>query len=345
MDQEKLQQLFQEYADKTCTAEEHAAFMAIVASQEAKAELDQLMEREWKQNPNTPMFSQHKASQLFDQIMSSAEQKGTDVKVRKLNSYSSWAVWAAASILLGLFVFFYYNSGSNIKQKQSVALQSKAVAKAKLNKVTADEHRKIKLPDGSTVVLNNNSTLEFPEDFVGGRREVILKGEGYFDIKHNPDKPFVVYAGKIKTTVLGTAFNINAYGDKQDVVVTVTRGKVMVQDESKTIGIIVPDQQIVYNKIQMKSLVMPVMAKKSIAWQERDLFFDEVTMEEAAGELSRYFNVKISFANEASKECRFTGTFLRGEGLEEILKVITSFNHTTYQKESGGFLISGNGCK
>ena len=154
-----------------------------------------------------------------------------------------------------------------------------------------------------------------------------------------------MHTGKIKTTVLGTAFNINAYDKSRDVVVTVTRGKVMVQDETKTLGILVPNQQVVVNKMQMKSQVIPVLAKSAIEWQEKDLFFDEVTMEEAAHKLSTYFNVKISFANDASKDCRFTGTFLRGERLEEILKVITSFNHIEYQKKAGEIVLSGKGCK
>jgi ferric-dicitrate binding protein FerR (iron transport regulator) len=87
-------------------------------------------------------------------------------------------------------------------------------------------HRQlINLPDGSKVVLNANSKLEYPPGFSNNTREVYLDGEAYFDIAHDPGKPFIVHTGSISTRVLGTAFNINAYRSQQFVEVTVTRVK------------------------------------------------------------------------------------------------------------------------
>lgn len=343
MNKERLTQLFQKYVDQTCTENEYKEFMDLVQNDEHRVELDLLMEKHWDAPVGEQLLSGQKASQLFEEIMVSAEEIQPGSIRRNAHSYRLWISAVAASVVLAVFALFYYQSSKTEGTPSQNLTQVQHTPAISMH--TEHEHRKVKLPDGSTVVLNDNSTLEFPESFSGANREVRLKGEGYFDIKHDEDRPFIVYTGKIRTTVLGTAFNVNAYDRDHDVVVTVTRGKVRVDDEEGMLGVIVPNQQIVISKKEKKTELLPVMAKKVVEWQEKDLFFDEVTMEEAAMELSRYFNVKIRFVTEESKGCRFTATFLKGERLDEILQVITSFNHAEYRKEAGEILISGKGCK
>lgn len=70
--------------------------------------------------------------------------------------------------------------------------------------------RHLTLPDGTTVVLQANSRLRYPEKFTGNTREITLSGEAYFDVAHDAQKPFIIHTGKIRTTVLGTAFKISA---------------------------------------------------------------------------------------------------------------------------------------
>ncbi|SMC80814.1 FecR family protein [Pedobacter nyackensis] len=345
MSKGRLTHLFQKYADRTCTQAEYAELMALITDENKATEIDMLMNDEWENHVNGPELDKNNVNQLFGRVLSAVDyDEATDQPV-KLNPVRSWIIWAAATVLLGVLVFLYYgsNRSDSITPNQAEIVNNKT--ESLINLVAVDEHRKIKLPDGSIVILNNKSTLEFPEDFLGSTREVVLKGEGYFDIKHNPEKPFIVHTGKISTTVLGTAFNIKAYDKENDVVVTVTRGKVMVKNEHKTLGIITPDQQIIFNKTEMKSLLKPVLASKTVEWQEKDLFFDDVTMDEATVQLAKRFNVNIKFANEQSKDCRFTATFLKEESLDEILQIITSFNHITYQKKAQEIIISGKGCK
>lgn len=344
MSKERLTHLFQKYAEKTCTQAEYAELMTVINDEVNYDEIDLVMNNEWEHHINSPKLEQGKVDQLFDKILAAGDYHDKIKKPVKLNGNRSWALWAAAILFLGIFVFLYENKTvvPGLVDKAKTAARN---IQPSVNIAAVGEHRKINLPDGSIVILNNGSTLEFPEQFLRVSREVILNGEGYFDIKHDAEKRFIVHTGKISTTVLGTAFNIKAYDKEDNVVVTVTRGKVMVKDDNKTLGIIVPNQQIVYNKVQMRSSLMPAMAKQAMEWQEKDLFFDDVTMEEAVLQLTKRFNVTISFANEASKSCRFTATFLKGESLDEILQVITSFNHITYQKIAGEVMISGNGCK
>src|SRR5690606_4549797 len=92
---------------------------------------------------------------------------------------------------------------------QMSAWQTDEAAKALAE--NAAVHQFIKLPDGSTVLLNTGSTLDFPEAFDAQTREVRLSGEAFFNIREDQARPFVVHTGALKTTVLGTSFNVKAY--------------------------------------------------------------------------------------------------------------------------------------
>jgi ferric-dicitrate binding protein FerR (iron transport regulator) len=345
MNKERLMYLFRKYTDQTCNKEEHAEFMALVNSGNAVKELDELMDSEWEKHFKEEVLDKNSARQIFNRVVATDRDKETapSLKVIKIKPMLRRAIWVAALLLIGFFVFLYLTPGGNEQVKEDY-FTANGDTSVITERATA-EHRGITLPDGSRVVLNKQSTLVFSSHFNKKTREVSLIGEGYFDIKHDASRPFAVHTGKIKTTVLGTAFNIKYFVRENNVIVTVTRGKVMVQKENKTLGVILPDQQIVFNQKQNTSEVLVVEARKIVEWQGNDLFFDDVTMDDAMTQLARRFNIKIRFANDDSKDCRFTATFLKGESLDEILQVITSFNHTEYQKKAGEIIISGNGCK
>jgi len=211
--------------------------------------------------------------------------------------------------------------------------------------IPANRQKQIALTDGSKVWINSNSQLSYPKQFTGKTREVYLSGEAYFDIQHDADKPFIIHTGKIITTVLGTAFDIKEDKISHTIKVTVTRGKVSVADGNKQLGVLTPNQQISFNLLNSKSTQYQVDANQAIAWQKTELHFEDISFAEAASQLQQRFNVKINFSNDKVKNCRFTGTALKGEKLDRILKVICAFNKATYEtKADGSILIDGAGC-
>jgi len=260
-----------------------------------------------------------------------------DPKVIKMASRkTAWRkiMAAAASVILISMIALYWLSDRNPASPDNLTGVH----------VAQNQKRKVVLPDGSTVWINALSDLQYPKDFNARTREVYLSGEAYFDIKHVTDKPFIVHTGVLKTTVLGTAFNINAYRNSGQITVTVTRGKVAVSDDHQILGFITPNQQISYDINEKTNHKKQVDAGAYVSWPA-DLYFDNVTFESAANVLSERFNVDIEFANSAVKSCRFSGTALAGKNLEHILKVICSFNQATYSHTADGkILIDGPGC-
>jgi len=208
-----------------------------------------------------------------------------------------------------------------------------------------DYSRYITLPDGSKVVLHAGSHLEYPLAFNGDVREVTLSGEAYFDIKQNTSSSFVINTGRVKTTVLGTAFNIKAYPGSNEIVVSVTKGKVKVEDGPKMLAVLNPDQQIVYNTVAATLAQRQVNALGEISWTRNDMVFESIPFETIAAIIGKRYHVNIQFNNEALKQCLVRASFSGTESLEEVLNVLCTVRNATYTiEDEERIIIDGKGC-
>lgn len=321
-----------------------AALLDRYVKGETSEEENELIET-WLQENNTPHSEwQHLNQQQKDQwlantfhdIQSSIHVNDAKIVPMPPRKHLWRRIASVAAILIVCFSLYY----------EWPALQN-GLHPAQLMALTVPENqqKQITLADGSKVWINAGSQLKYPQQFAGKTREVYLSGEAYFDIKHDASKAFIIHTGKVVTTVLGTAFDIKEDKISHTIKVTVTRGKVSVANGNKQLGILTPNQQISFNILDGKSSQTEVDAQQAIAWQKTELHFEDITFAEAASQLQQRFNVKISFSNNKVKECRFTGTALKGEKLDKILRVICAFNHASYQtKADGSIIIDGPGC-
>lgn len=203
-----------------------------------------------------------------------------------------------------------------------------------------------RLPDGSTVLLADNSHLRYQGNLTGNTREVILEGEAYFDIKEQPGRPFIVKTGKVSTVVLGTAFNVKAWPAEDKVVVTVTRGKVKVEESQRSYGILTADQQLTVNTISKVAFRAQVESETETAWKNQYLVLDDITMEQAALLIGIKYHVKIVFANEKLKQCRIAGTFSGNQSLEKVLNIVCAVINASYTMHPNDqVIIAGEGCQ
>jgi ferric-dicitrate binding protein FerR (iron transport regulator) len=204
---------------------------------------------------------------------------------------------------------------------------------------TLNKKQIIHLPDGSTVILNADSKLDYPASFTGKYREVYLTGEGYFDIVRHPHKPFLVHTGTITTRVLGTALNIKAYPADEAIEVTVTDGKAQVEKEDESMGLLTTDYQISFYKKTDVYVQKKVDARLVTAWMPEEIRLDDVTMEEAAVRIGQRFKVLIEFANPAIKTCRVTATFYEGDLINEVMTVICGASGSDFSTRDNEIII------
>lgn len=334
----RFKYLFNQFVNKTATSEETEEFLSMMKRDHYNDELKELLDEFWNEPTSITPMGEEKAEKIFNQIMAATRVSEPEIH------YISKTLWykaTAAIVIIGLSVWFYSGKtpGSTVRIAHS--------SPAKTEKPDKPGRRFINLPDGSSVILNENSRLELSKNFKSkGEREVYLFGEAYFDITHDPLHPFIVHTGEIKTTVLGTAFNIKASPGNKKVTVTVTRGKVKVGDNKKTYNVILPDEQVVFDQELSNHIKKPVKAETFIEWKNEDIYFDDVSIKDVVNELKDRFDVSIVFSNEQIKTCKFSATFLKSQSLEQILNVIAEFNQIKYQFQgSKTVILDGSGCK
>ncbi len=201
------------------------------------------------------------------------------------------------------------------------------------------------LPDGSTVALNSGSQLQFPKQFKGNLREVIIQGEAFFDVKPNPDKPFIIHAGNAQVKVLGTSFNVSAYPNSETVEVVVKTGKVQVTNVNREINsekselILVPGEKgTLFNTTN-------VLAKATnsdpnyIAWKTQNLVFNEVPLKEVFKILEKVYHVDIQVSDPNLDNLLLEAQFDH-KPVDFVLNVIQLTFDLELSKENKQFIFS-----
>nr|WP_295922275.1 FecR domain-containing protein [uncultured Dyadobacter sp.] len=240
-------------------------------------------------------------------------------------------VVAAASVILLLGITFLIYRNNHPRYARTASAGSYRTVATKNG-----ELRKLALPDGSEVWLNAASTFRYSGAFGDVSREVYLdEGQAYFDVKHDPEKPFIVYAGKTKTTVLGTAFTVKAYRSLPETQVTVARGKVGVMASGhsrKDAVFLVKDQQVTFDNAKSSFTTIDVNATDFTGWMEGKLKFNNESFRAIALTLEKRFDTAIRFRDTEIGELRFSAGFGVGERLDDILEVLCLAENLTYTK-------------
>lgn len=184
---------------------------------------------------------------------------------------------------------------------------------------------KLILPDGSRVWMNAASSLRFPTRFTSGHREVILEGEGFFEIAPAATAPFLVNTNGIQINILGTAFNVMAYNDEPAAEVTLVAGKVAVEKANIT-KMLSPGQQARLIQEQADIQVRnDVNVEDVIAWKEGLFRFQSADIKSVLRQISRWYNIGIVYEGPVTKE-KFTGDIPRNSSIEEVTRILRLSN-------------------
>jgi ferric-dicitrate binding protein FerR (iron transport regulator) len=205
---------------------------------------------------------------------------------------------------------------------------------------------KFSLPDSSEVWLNAGSELRYRQNF-GSNREIRLVGAAFFNVRPMQGKPFQVHSNGLVTRVLGTSFAVTAYAHSHEMRVAVQSGKVSVSSEQdkKELGILLPEQELLYNKSSSTAHTRRTPAGE-LSWTKGQLVFDAERLEEIADRLENWYGVSIAFANPALKTCQYTASFDGSTRLDNLLELLCEINNIRFSIDPTGrkVTLSGNGC-
>lgn len=177
----------------------------------------------------------------------------------------------------------------------------------------------ITLPDGTAVWLNAASKLVFPTAFTGKDRVVKLTGEAYFEVAANERQPFIVMANEMEVSVLGTHFNVKAYGDESFAKTTLLEGKVKVGVNNKHV-LLKPGQQAKMNNAGAMN-VIAVNVDDVVAWKNGTFSFDDVTIAEVLQQLARWYDVEIVYPDGVPNGL-FRGEIDKKSDIATVLKIL-----------------------
>jgi ferric-dicitrate binding protein FerR (iron transport regulator) len=206
------------------------------------------------------------------------------------------------------------------------------------------------LPDGSQVWVNRHSTLSYAADFNKTARVVQLQGEAFFEVKKDQGRPFTVLANETRTQVLGTSFNVRAYGAEDSVEVAVVTGRVAFSpvrrlETGSDSVLLTPGQRGVIHRVAPSAAVQkPIVDPNFRAWQQQELVFDNQSLDQLTQTLTRYYDTPVTLANPALGSCRFTGTFARAS-LPQVLRVVSLSANLTVTQSATGYTLDGPGCR
>jgi transmembrane sensor len=176
------------------------------------------------------------------------------------------------------------------------------------------------LPDGSHVWLNAASSIRFPTVFSGNERKVEIKGEAYFEIVKNKEKPFRVLSGEQMVEVLGTHFNVMAYEDEKAIVTTLLEGSVAVSN-SKGRVTIKPNQHVIMQRANSILTINQANADAAVMWKNGYFYFDDEPIEGIMRKVSRWYNVDIVYKGNITGKT-FGGNISRFKKVSELLDVL-----------------------
>ena len=163
----------------------------------------------------------------------------------------------------------------------------------------------LSLSDGSKVWLNADSKITFPVHFDKTERNVTIEGEAYFEVVHNAKWPFTVHTGQSAIQVLGTSFDVKAYG--KNIYTTLVTGSVVFTPPAAAPVRLTPDHQTVFNSIKGTTETSSVIAGDWIAWKDDDLVMVKMSLAELADILERRYDVQVSFTEEKLKDIQYNG--------------------------------------
>jgi len=181
------------------------------------------------------------------------------------------------------------------------------------------------LSDGSKVWLNAASSLRFPATFSGNERKVELTGEGYFEVAHNPSKPFIVTKNNVEIKVLGTHFNVNAYDDEDVIKTTLLEGSVRVTKGNKSTLITPGEQAVVSNS---SSTMFSINVKKdvdldeAVAWKNGKFIFQDADIKSIMRQLEHWYDVSVIYDDKEVTNEEFVGSISRNVNISQILQML-----------------------
>ena len=216
--------------------------------------------------------------------------------------------------------YIYHIKQDTFQSADILSFQTIKVKKGKRYTVT--------LSDGSKVTLDAGSELEYPTVF-SEKRKVFLKGEAYFNVAHNPNRPFYVNTNHAVVKVLGTRFNIRAWDENPRIIVAVQNGKVLLSnryEETESV-LLTKGKFSSMSQAGYPSEPVDINFNDYVGWMHNEIYFRDASVREVLAQFERWYDFHFSIEDETILEKRLT-VHLQKTNVDDVIELIAVLTNT-----------------
>ncbi|NRF40385.1 FecR family protein [Pedobacter foliorum] len=311
------------YINDRCTPEDMIQVKQFLQDPEWQQALEKLLEVD---------FSAMENEQPDETAVEEWNQQFRDKYFRKKSVRfwsTQWTGYAAACLVL-LGIGGYFLAGPLGVTRQATTTVNAMIEKTNPRGIRS----RIMLPDSSVVYLGAGSSISFPERFAVKERMLTLTGEAFFEVSKNPERPFVIYTDKIRTTVLGTSFKITAFkGDPLSVEVATGKVRVSRMERGKgatELAVLIPGEGIRWDGKSEKAVAISADIRAVKGWATGEISFRNRSLAQIAAELENWYDVDISFAKSVRGNKRLSLSVDGRLALSDVLDIICNTAHLEY---------------
>lgn len=314
MSQEEINSLIRKVLSRSASQEEIQRLEVWRSAAKKNEQTFKVMQQVWQERSSDPMsvHLEEQSRRIWEKAMS--EDAGYHSGRKSLNIYVRAKIAAAVAFLLIFGSAIYWIN----RQDNAVAVQEEMVQKNN----PAGQKSKLFLPDGSIVWLNAASSLIYPARFSDSLRLVQLEGEAFFEVVKDAQKPFTVQSGEVRTTALGTSFNISAYAEDESLTVALITGKVKIEQDHRNDSMLLEAGngfQLDYTNHQQK--IFQIQEEKVLAWKLGILSFEGDNFEQVVKKIQRWYGVEVKIEGAPPTDWQLTGHF-ENEYLTHVIETI-----------------------
>lgn len=270
-------------------------------------------------------LKQINSADLFEEIK--LELATNQPRKIKLNTTVWWSVAASIVLIASVGLLFVRGPFSSNPDEQILA------------QVVTEKQ----LADGSIVTLNKNAELTVKGNFNAKERRIVLKGEAFFEVKHNDKVPFVVECEGLEIKDIGTAFNVKSTPQSDSVFITVTEGIVDVKHGDDVVQL-TQHQSVVYSKSTQQFYMQNKTISPNInSYKTKQFSFQETSLQEVIATVNAVYGEVLVLGSDDLGKCLISVDF-RNESPQTMAVIITETLGLSYTKQQDKFVITGESC-
>lgn len=323
MEKKDLTLLIEKYRNGKCSAEEKNML---------EKYLDSFQKGESDRNENTMGNIQEAEERIFAGVVNRISSAKRINFYSIANSKTLLKIAASIVLMVGAFSFFLYLNGGLSSSSSNITWSEKVTKTGEKSILT--------FLDGTKITLNAGSKIRYPSNSDRDLREIFLEGEAYFDVAKDPSRPFIVYSQNIATTVLGTSFNVQAFPEENEIMVSLVEGNVKIsrthENATEDIVVLKPEQQLIYSKRNDISRVENFDYQESIGWKDNVIKFNDEPLLKAFTKLERFYGVKFELDNKSKANLKITANFKDDsfKTVAEVIKKLTGLKYKTITEKN-----------